>query len=92
MMSYQLKAIFKGFVQGVFFRAHIKKLADRFNVKGYVRNRNDSSVEMLAISNKETLEKLLDNIKSDPGSAKIDEIKTEFSKTDKKFISFEIRY
>ncbi len=41
----QIKAIVKGRVQGVFYRAHTQKQADRLGVKGYVKNLPDGSVE-----------------------------------------------
>ncbi|RLC20093.1 MAG: DNA polymerase IV, partial [Deltaproteobacteria bacterium] len=41
----QIKVIVKGRVQGVFYRAHTQKQADRLGVKGYVKNLPDGSVE-----------------------------------------------
>lgn len=35
-----------GTVQGVFFRAFTKKNADKLDVKGYVRNKEDGSIEL----------------------------------------------
>ncbi len=35
----------QGKVQGVFFRKHTKKHADRLNLRGWVRNAEDGSVE-----------------------------------------------
>jgi len=37
--------VFKGTVQGVFFRANAKQCADSLGLTGWVRNRLDGSVE-----------------------------------------------
>ena len=34
-----------GIVQGVFFRAFVKENADKLDVKGYIRNKEDGSIE-----------------------------------------------
>jgi acylphosphatase len=36
-----------GRVQGVFFREETRRAAERLNVKGWVRNRSDATVEVL---------------------------------------------
>lgn len=90
--NYQIHAFFIGHVQGVFFRALIKKYADELNIKGFVRNKEDLSVEMKATGTKENLEKLLEKIKRNPGKAILDDIKVKFDKTKENFSSFEIKY
>ena len=89
----QLHAVFKGNVQGVFFRQHIKEYAEKLNVKGYVKNLKDGSVEMIAISDKQTLQTLLDQIIKKPGQGSISNIEKSYSKQNlKKFENFEILY
>ena len=39
------RVIVHGFVQGVFFRDSVRRLADRHGVAGWVRNTGDGSVE-----------------------------------------------
>jgi acylphosphatase len=39
--------IFEGLVQGVFFRANTKRCADSLGLTGWVRNRQDGSVEAI---------------------------------------------
>jgi acylphosphatase len=43
-MVRHLNIAISGNVQGVFFRATAKEVADSLGVKGFVRNRNDGSV------------------------------------------------
>ncbi len=47
------KVLYKvhGIVQGVGYRALVKRMADACNLSGYVRNLDDGSVEILAIGN-----------------------------------------
>ncbi|HAZ16139.1 MAG: hypothetical protein A2Y28_03785 [Chlamydiae bacterium GWC2_50_10] len=40
--------LFRGRVQGVFFRATAKEIADRAGIKGFVRNLPGGEVELLA--------------------------------------------
>ncbi|HXR84762.1 MAG TPA: acylphosphatase [Hanamia sp.] len=37
--------LISGKVQGVFFRESARKLAEKLNLKGWIRNRNDEKVE-----------------------------------------------
>ncbi len=55
----ELRAIAKGKVQGVGFRARVKKIAEGLNLKGYARNLPDGSVEVCAQGVRDDLEKLL---------------------------------
>lgn len=47
--------IVKGKVQGVFFRAEAKENADRLGVKGWIKNREDGNVEVMAKGSEEAL-------------------------------------
>ncbi|NGX28782.1 MAG: Acylphosphatase [Candidatus Anoxychlamydiales bacterium] len=88
----QLIAIFKGNVQGVFFRQHVKEYADKFNIKGYVKNLSNGTVEVVAVGDRETLEKFLDDVEKKPGHGSIDNVEKKYLKTEKAFDSFDILY
>lgn len=49
-----------GRVQAVFFRDSAKRFAERNNLKGFVENKKDGSVEMLASGQEEGIRNLLD--------------------------------
>jgi len=53
-----------GTVQGVFFRAFIKENADKLNVKGFVRNKEDGSIEAWFEGNGEEVDKMIELCKS----------------------------
>lgn len=55
-----------GIVQGVFFRNFVKESADKLNLKGYVRNKEDGSVEVWIEGNNEDVEKMIEMCKQGP--------------------------
>ena len=67
----------KGKVQGVFYRATAKDIADQLVVKGWVRNLPDHNVEVRATASEEILQKFIDWCKQGPPKAKVDEVIVE---------------
>lgn len=63
-MEVQLRAIFSGRVQGVGFRFQTDRIARNFDVKGYVQNLADGTVELVAEGEKQELLGLLDAIRT----------------------------
>ncbi len=53
-----IRIIFRGRVQGVFFRANAKQCAEELGVKGFVRNLADGDVELLAQGPSEKISQL----------------------------------
>lgn len=92
MKIIQLTVIFEGDVQGVFFRQHVKQFADKYKVCGYVKNLNNGSVEMIAVADKDTLEKFLNEIQNKPGFGSIKNINKKFSEKSMIFEDFKIIY
>lgn len=56
------KAIIRGRVQGVSFRATTKKIADSLALQGTVRNLDDGSVEIILLGSRKTLEFLIQEV------------------------------
>jgi acylphosphatase len=75
-MISRVKAVIRGKVQGVFFRASTVEKAASLNIKGYVKNRNDNSVELDAEGNKEQLEQLLQWCHEGPPAASVESVET----------------
>ncbi len=88
----QIHAIFKGNVQGVFFRQQVKTLAEELKLTGYVKNLEDGSVEVLAIGEKAILEKFLVEIEKKPGHGSISSVEKDYTKKELSFDRFEIKY
>jgi acylphosphatase len=64
----------KGKVQGVFYRATAKDVADLTGVKGWVKNLPDNNVEITATAPEETLQKFISWCKQGPPKAMVDEV------------------
>jgi acylphosphatase len=62
----QLHVIVEGRVQGVGFRAFTQRTAINYGLSGWVRNRWDGSVELMAEGQNTDLEKFLITIKRGP--------------------------
>ena len=67
----------KGKVQGVFYRATAKDVADLTGVKGWVRNLPDNNVEIIATASEETLQKFISWCKQGSPKARVDEVIVE---------------
>jgi acylphosphatase len=63
-----------GKVQGVFFRASTKAVADQMGVKGLVKNEKDGSVYVAAEANDTILAMFVDWCKEGPEKAKVEAV------------------
>ncbi len=70
-MKKSVRLYIKGTVQGIFFRQFVKENAERYNVKGFVRNLEDGRVEVFAEGNQEDVEKLVELCKQGPKHSQI---------------------
>jgi len=72
-----IQLIIKGKVQGVFFRATAKDIADDLGVKGWIRNLPDRNVEIRATATEEALQQFIDWCKQGPPKAKVENVTVE---------------
>ncbi len=87
----RLSLIVTGRVQGVFFRAATVQQARMLGIRGYVRNRLDGSVEIVAEGSRGRLERLLAWAQVGPPRARVDEVGTNWNAATGEFRDFEIR-
>ena len=81
--------IIKGEVQGVFFRATAKKIADKLKVTGWIKNTAAGDVEALVTGSQEELNEFINWCKQGPEKAEVaDVIVTEENETS--FNDFEV--
>ncbi len=66
-----------GRVQGVGFRWYVEREARLLGVSGWVRNRADGSVEVLAAGSNDQLNSLYDKLKQGPRAARVDDVDVE---------------
>ena len=72
-----IRLTIKGKVQGVFYRATAKDVADLTGVKGWVRNLPDKNVEIIATAPEDTLQKFINWCKQGPPKAKVEDVIVE---------------
>jgi acylphosphatase len=88
----RLEAVVTGRVQGVGFRYHILQRARELGLVGYVRNRWDGAVEVVAEGDRNKLDQLLSYLQVGPRSAWVREVETNWQAVSGKFDSFEVRF
>ena len=70
----QLRATVRGYVQGVGFRAFVRRRALALGLDGYVRNTWDGDVEVLAVGPRGDLESLLDDLRRGPSESEVSSV------------------
>ena len=87
----RVKIIVHGRVQGVFFRANTRNIASDLSLKGYAKNLEDGSVEVVAEGNEEKLKRLVEFCKKGPEGAEVSKVDVKFSDAIDEFKNFEVR-
>ena len=82
--------IISGKVQGVYFRATMKTIADAKNVLGWVRNLDEGRVEALIQGRKPDVDEILDWCRTGPTKARVDKITITELKADPSVRNFAI--
>lgn len=70
----QVTLVVRGRVQGVYFRASSQREAKRLGLSGWVKNRGDGSVEMLAEGEEEGLKDLIAWANRGPSAARVERV------------------
>ena len=92
MSKERVNIIVQGRVQGVFYRARTKEKAIELGLNGWVRNRIDGTVEIVAEGNKEDLERLVDWSKYGPKHAHVTKIEVKWQPFVDEFSDFTVKY
>lgn len=86
----QVQLVVRGRVQGVFFRASSQREAKRLGLTGWVKNRNDGSVEMLAEGEEESLKELIAWSHRGSGASRVDKVDVRWRSFSGEFFDFRI--
>ncbi len=70
-MKKAVRLYIEGTVQGIFFRQFVKDNAERFNIRGFVRNLEDGKVEVFAEGEAENVDSLIELCKKGPKHSQI---------------------
>lgn len=81
-----------GIVQGVGMRYSVFQKAKSLKLKGYVKNRSDGSVEIVAEGYKDKIKDLIHYIKSGMRWARVDDIMIYWDDYKANYNSFDIKY
>lgn len=83
-----MHAIVKGRVQGVGFRATVRRHAIQHHLKGTVRNVSDGSVEIYVQGSQQLLDEFKQQLEKNPGLGWIESIAIEYTSPSQLFQDF----
>ena len=86
-----MRIIVTGKVQGVFFRAHAQDSAVKTGIKGWIRNLENGSVEIVAQGERENMEKFVNWCRRGPDSARVENVSAAKEHVAEKFTDFSVR-
>jgi acylphosphatase len=88
----QLHAIVQGGVQGVNFRSATQAQGKRLGLAGWVRNRPDGTVEVLAQGPRPALEQLLQFLRQGPRTASVTGVQADWGVAEPVLRHFDIKW
>ncbi len=74
MEKVRAHVIIEGRVQGVFFRHHTQETASRLDLKGWVKNRWDGTVEALFEGDKDKVDEIIQWCHHGPSAARVQNV------------------
>lgn len=90
--KHRLHAIIRGRVQGVNFRAYTQREAFKLGVVGWVMNRQDTTVEVVAEGTKTQLDALLTWLHQGSPGSRVDAVEATWHPATGEFTEFDMRY
>lgn len=91
-MAERLTASVHGGVQMVGFRAFTQRTAYRLRLVGYVRNRPDGAVQVVAEGPRPELERLLGELRIGPPGARVEAVDVHWEPASGEFRGFLVRH
>ncbi len=88
----RLHAIVSGIVQGVNFRYYTRRQAEALGIAGWVANRWDGTVEVVAEGPRPAVDELLDWLHHGPPSAVVDNVQADWEPATGEFDGFRVTY
>jgi acylphosphatase len=84
------RLIIEGLVQGVWFRDSTRRKAKELGVSGWVKNRSDGGVEVLAEGTSEAVKQLMEWCHKGPPRAVVESVRETHEEWQGEFDSFDI--
>ena len=86
----QLQLIVRGRVQGVYFRASTQREARRLGLSGWVKNRPDGALEILAEGEETSIRELFGWAQKGPSAARVERVDSRWRSFTGDFADFRI--
>jgi acylphosphatase len=90
MSNKSVQIFVRGRVTGVFFRAAAQREARRLGITGWVKNRNDASVEILAEGGEDSVKELVSWAHHGPSAARVEHVDVRYRSYTGEFPDFRI--
>ena len=90
MSAKRVQIIVRGRVTGAFFRAATQREARRLGISGWVRNRPDGSVELLAEGEEDSIKEIISWAQHGPSAARVDDVDVRWRSYTGEFSEFRI--
>ena len=92
MEKVRARVIVEGRVQGVFFRHHTQAAAFRLEVRGWVKNRSDGSVEAVFEGDREKVDHMIQWCHRGPSEARVKNVHVVWEEYTEEFEDFSVTY
>lgn len=90
MAQKRVQLIVRGRVTGVYFPAASQREAKRLGITGWVKNRNDGSVELMAEGDEDTIKEIIAWTHHGPSAARVDGVDVRWRGYTGEFADFRI--
>jgi acylphosphatase len=90
MSTKRVQVIIRGRVRGVFFRAATQREAKRLGISGWVRNRPDGSIELVAEGEEEAIKEMISWAQHGPSGARVEDVDVRWRSYAGEFSDFRI--
>ena len=90
MATKRVQLFVKGRVQGVFFRAATQREARRLGIVGWVKNRNDGSVEVVAEGEEDAIKEIIGWAQRGASAARVESVDVRWRGYTGEFAEFRI--
>lgn len=91
-MKQRVEATVYGHVQGVSFRYYTMREAGRLQLTGWVANKRDGTVRVIAEGPREPLQSLLNFLQQGPPMARVDAVDSNWREATNEFSNFNVRH
>lgn len=88
----RLEATIYGHVQGVSFRYYTQREAQQHSLTGWVANKRDGTVKVVAEGAEKELKQLLDFLYRGPTMARVDGVDVDWMEATGEFTRFDVRW